>query len=470
MLELKVKTRGNASPQGKARVYFTCHPGDFDRCFERLTEDILGRQDCAVYYTADMSERIEPEDQKLQLGRMNLFVIPVSLKLLLEPNRAMDEDFAFAVREHIPVLPIVLEPGLDPVYSRKDRFGDRHYLSPESGTDGSGLSYGEKLGKYLKTVLPGVLFETAAGYARRGEHRKAKELWEKIYTRRCEVLGEEHPDTLTALHKLALTLEKLGDTDGAIESMEKVYTLRRKVLGREHLTTMAALGGLVGLMEKRGKRKGALGEKEAFYTQLCLLFGEEDPATLRALGELADACDEAGDQARALELWEKVWALYCKVLGEKDRESLNALNSLALTCGKLGDYRRELELDEKIYALRCQTQGEKHPDTLWSLNNLALTRRDLGDGVRAGEELKQALAGMVENYGEEHPDTLAVKANLARTLDELGETEEALRLCEEILASKAKLTERVAERAAGVFERRGMPEKAARLRARTGRE
>ena len=70
MLELKVKTRGNASPQGKARVYFTCHPGDFDRCFERLTGDILDRQNCAVYYTADMSERIEPEDQKLQLGRI----------------------------------------------------------------------------------------------------------------------------------------------------------------------------------------------------------------------------------------------------------------------------------------------------------------------------------------------------------------------------------------------------------------
>ena len=77
---------------------------------------------------------------------------------------------------------------------------------------------------------------------------------------------------------------------------------------------------------------------------------------------------------------------------------------------------------------------------------------------------------MTENYGEEHPDTLEVKANLAWTLDELGETEEALPLCEEILASKARLSERAAERAAGVFERRGMPEKAALLRARTGRE
>ena len=153
MLELKYKTKGNASPQGRPRVYFTCHPADFDRCFERLSEDLFIAQDCAIYYTADMSEAIPQEDYELQLKRMNLFVIPVSLKLLIEPNRAMGEDFTFASKEHIPILPIVLESGLDPIYSREDRFADRNYLLLDGSVDSSGLSYESKLKRYLHAVL-----------------------------------------------------------------------------------------------------------------------------------------------------------------------------------------------------------------------------------------------------------------------------------------------------------------------------
>lgn len=44
------KTRGNASPQGKQKVYFTCHPDDFDRYFEKISEQILTFENCAVWY------------------------------------------------------------------------------------------------------------------------------------------------------------------------------------------------------------------------------------------------------------------------------------------------------------------------------------------------------------------------------------------------------------------------------------
>ncbi|MBQ2035172.1 MAG: tetratricopeptide repeat protein, partial [Peptococcaceae bacterium] len=33
-------------------------------------------------------------------------------------------------------------------------------------------------------------------YSDRGDHGKAKKLYEKVYRLRCKVLGEEHPDTL----------------------------------------------------------------------------------------------------------------------------------------------------------------------------------------------------------------------------------------------------------------------------------
>lgn len=46
---LKYKTRGT-SPQGKPRVYLSCHPSDFAHCFEPLAADVLRISDCAIFY------------------------------------------------------------------------------------------------------------------------------------------------------------------------------------------------------------------------------------------------------------------------------------------------------------------------------------------------------------------------------------------------------------------------------------
>ena len=151
MLELKFKSEG--LPSDKPRVYFTCHPDDFDRSFSEVTADILRLSNCAIYYTGDMTQPISAEDRAHQLYRMSLFVVPVTLKLLIEPNRAMDEDVPYALSRNIPLLPIMLEPGLDPVYSRENKFSDRKYLMPSRDTDGSGLSYEDKLKRFLNSVL-----------------------------------------------------------------------------------------------------------------------------------------------------------------------------------------------------------------------------------------------------------------------------------------------------------------------------
>ena len=152
MAEFCYRTKGNASPKGKPRVYFTSHPEDFSRYFETVCEDIFKTQDCAIFYTEDMTEEIEDKYKESDLGQMNLFVIPVTFKLLSGENRAMDSDFRYAKEKHIPVLPIMMESGLDVMYSRKDRFGELQYLDPYA-QDATAIAYGEKLKKYLDSVL-----------------------------------------------------------------------------------------------------------------------------------------------------------------------------------------------------------------------------------------------------------------------------------------------------------------------------
>ena len=56
MLEMSYKTKGNAIPKGKPRVFFTCHPADLQYSLDKLCSDIFQTQNCAVYYTEDMDK------------------------------------------------------------------------------------------------------------------------------------------------------------------------------------------------------------------------------------------------------------------------------------------------------------------------------------------------------------------------------------------------------------------------------
>ena len=81
MSKLSVQTRGDSTPQGKPRVYFCCHPGDFARCFPSICQDLLELENCAVYYETDWSTPISPEE----LEEMRLFVVPLTANCLTKP-------------------------------------------------------------------------------------------------------------------------------------------------------------------------------------------------------------------------------------------------------------------------------------------------------------------------------------------------------------------------------------------------
>lgn len=152
MAVFKIKTKNQVNIDKKPRVYFTCHPDDLGKYFEKICEDIFKTHDCAICYTNNMSEIIPENEKELDLGRNNLFVVPVTLKLLNTANRAMDNDIPYAVKRHIPIIPIMVECGLDEIYSQSDKFGELQYLNLYS-TDTTEIPYGQKLKKHLDLVL-----------------------------------------------------------------------------------------------------------------------------------------------------------------------------------------------------------------------------------------------------------------------------------------------------------------------------
>lgn len=140
----------NINPQGRPKVYFCCHPNDFDNYFELISNEILEKQKCTIWYAENEDER---NDEYLSnLKEFQLFVMPVTTNLLCTENVALDVEFNFAIENHIPVLPLLQEPGLENLFNQK--CGDLQFLDKQN-TDITAISYSDKLDKYLSSVLIG---------------------------------------------------------------------------------------------------------------------------------------------------------------------------------------------------------------------------------------------------------------------------------------------------------------------------
>jgi eukaryotic-like serine/threonine-protein kinase len=117
---------------------------------------------------------------------------------------------------------------------------------------------------------------------------------------------------------------------------------------------------------------------------------------------------------------------------------------LRLTLGTSFYYLGEPEIAKQQYeasrAIYAKLGGPDHPGTLRSMTNLAATQGDLGRHAEALKLREEILASRKARLGPRHPDTLLSMHALGLGYYAMGRHAEALRLFEETLAlRKAKL-------------------------------
>ena len=151
MIELKYKTKDNALPNGKPKVYFSCHKNDF-KFFDEICSDILQRQDCAIYYIENFDDIKDEdlEDYKFQISQMQLFVFPISLNFLTYDCRSLEVDFKLAEENNIPILPLMYGENLSNLF--KEKCGRYQYLNKYK-IDDTAISYDKKLTDFLSNTL-----------------------------------------------------------------------------------------------------------------------------------------------------------------------------------------------------------------------------------------------------------------------------------------------------------------------------
>ncbi len=159
MSKLSVRTVTDLSPQGKPRVWFSCHPADFGKHFEEICEDIFTTQNCAIYYETEPKAGFDETELASQLSDMQLFVVVITTKFLFSDNRACSYEYRYAMENHIPILPIAVEPGIADIFTERMNhigagYGDVQLLDRTS-TDITAIPYAEKLSKQLDVLLVG---------------------------------------------------------------------------------------------------------------------------------------------------------------------------------------------------------------------------------------------------------------------------------------------------------------------------
>ncbi|KAF6782114.1 PFS and TPR domain-containing protein [Colletotrichum sojae] len=254
-----------------------------------------------------------------------------------------------------------------------------------------------------------------------GNYSKAEMIVQQAMSTRADILGQEHPHTLTSMDNLASTFLNQGRWKEA-EELE---------LGEEHPSTLTSMGNLASTYRKQGRWKEA--------EELDRVLGEEHPHTLMSMANLAGTFRDQGRWKEAEELDVRVMETSSTVLGEEHPSTLTSMGNLASMYRKQGRWKEAEELNLRVMETRKTVLGEEHPSTLTSMANLASTYRKQGRWKEAEELDVRVMETSLRVLGEEHPHTLMNMANLAGTYMNQGRWKEAEELNLRVMETRKRV-------------------------------
>jgi tetratricopeptide (TPR) repeat protein len=281
----------------------------------------------------------------------------------------------------------------------------------------------------------------ASTYRNQGRWKEAESLFVQVIEtrKRVPVLGEEHPSTLASIANLASTYRNQGRWKEAEATELQAIEIKKRVLGEEHPETLTSIANLASIYQKQGRWKESE-ELQAKELDICSrVLGEEHPSTLTSIANLASIYWNQGRWKEAELLDIQVIETRKRVLGEGHPDTLTSIANLASTFWKQGRWKEAELLDIQVMEIRKRLLGEEHPSTLTSMANLASTFWKQGRWREAELLDIQVIETIKRVLGEEHPSTLTSMANLASTYQSQGRWKEAELLEVQVMETRKRI-------------------------------
>lgn len=449
-MEFQYKTRGEALPYGKSRIYFACYFKDFEKTFQVIANDILNVLDCAIYYDVQNSINVHDINEE-ELERMNLIVVPITRRFLTNSNIVSEYVLPFAKKEHIPILPIIMESGIESIYQSDILLGNLQYLD-RIIQDDTQITYEEKLKRYLQAVI--ISDEQAEriraafdayiflSYRKKDRHY-ANELMHLIHKNPlCRdmaiwydeylIPGENYNDTIAESLKKSdcfalLITPNLVNEDNYVCDVE--YPAAQE-LGKVVLPIEMADTDYKRLKERfeniphcvNGNDKEALNEEMTqIFSELALRKNDQDPIHNFLIGlAYLEGIDVEVDRERAIEL----------IMDSANSglpEAMKKLRDMYWSgTGVNVDFNKAIQWGEKLVDKYLEMNGVENSDTLVEINNIAMLYQEVGNLIQCKELLDLICPIAMEVLGIEDDLTISLVCNWAYIQNLEGDYEDAI--------------------------------------------
>ncbi|CAE6410466.1 unnamed protein product, partial [Rhizoctonia solani] len=270
-------------------------------------------------------------------------------------------------------------------------------------------------------------------YEKRGQWKEAERLHVHVQESLKQVLGNEHPDTLASIHRLAGSYSSLGRYEDARSLYTQVVDTMKRVLGNDHPDTLAGMHELARSYSSLGRYEDA----RSLYTQVVdtmkRVLGNDHPDTLASMHELARSYSLLGRYENARSLFAQVVDTMKQVLGNDHPGTLAGMHGLAGSYSLLGRYEDARSLYTQVVDTMKRVLGNDHPYTLAGMHELAGSYSLLGRYEDARSLFAQVVDTMKRVLGNDHPYTLAGMHELAGSYSLLGRYDDARSLFAQVV-------------------------------------
>ena len=324
--------------------------------------------------------------------------------------------------------------------------------------------YGE-----LSQLTMQAVFKFAWLLAKGRRYREAEGEYQRLLNGRQQLLGANHPETLTAFHHVAFLRWKQGKQVDAELAAVEVFKARRSSLGLAHRDTESSISLLLTILSEQKKVR----EAEALLKELqaCHIekFGSMHPEALKAGARVVDILAQQKQPDEAISLCVLLLEQHKIALGPDDHSTMAMMRKLAHLRYRHGNIplaeslwrdilsrlgKTEVRTSPSAFALEvthdlavclhikgrwlaaellyrhCAEQHRKRVGgtsieylrSLGDVSKALLHRQKLAEAEKISREV---IAGLTRTVSATHSETLTQKSTLTKILHEQGRDIEA---------------------------------------------
>ena len=176
----------------------------------------------------------------------------------------------------------------------------------------------------------------------------------------------------------------LGLVYEAVE-LDVAVAVVEDVLGPDHPDTLTVRSNLVGAYRSVGRFREAIDAGEKLLPDCQRVLGADHPDTLTVRNNLAVAYGSVGRFGEAVELFEQVLAERKRLLGADHPDTLNVRNNLAVAYYSVGRLAEAIDEWEELLPDCRRVLGPEHPFTKQVKNILEMARCEMNQSTASSE-------------------------------------------------------------------------------------